>query len=310
MPAEQPSAPSPRPQPLPGAAAPAPEALAGAASATARRAPELPGRGDPNLALALTWLIPGAGHVYLGRPLFGLIAFLLIDALYLIGIRLSDGMAFEFLQPDLRSPIAPILTPEVANLSAVIWHMRTYGFGEHFPRPWPAHIDLGTWLTAASGLANACLACQAAFLAKLPRGARAPRIAPGLLVLAGAILPGLGHWLQGRRLRGAIVFVFVAGFVALGTLLAEGANLDRERHFYYWSGQFLAGLPAWLLEIAHGHALVRGELRYHDAGIAFGTVGGLLNLLSWLDVYGAAERRALEPEEPQPAGGAPAEVAA
>ncbi|MBL8861356.1 MAG: hypothetical protein JNK02_05025 [Planctomycetes bacterium] len=266
------------------------------------------GRGDANVAAALTWVVPGAGHVYLGAPIFGIAAFLVVTGLYVLGIRLSGGMAFEFLQTDLRSLIAPVLTPEVGNLSAVIWHMRTYGFGPPFPRPWPEHIELGTFLTAASGVLNVCLACKAHFDARLPRGMRSTRPAPGLLVLAGWVLPGLGHWLQGRRLRGVLVFSCVAGFVALGTALAQGANLDRERHFYYWSAQFLAGSPAWILEAFWGGELVRSDLRYGDAGLAFGAVGGLLNILAWLDVYGSGEREALahlEPAEP-PAARVPA----
>ena len=260
-----------------------------------------PGRGDARVAAVLTWIFPGAGHVYLGAPLFGIAAFLVVTGLYLLGIRLSDGMAFEFLQPDLRSAAAPALTPEVGNLSAVLWHMNTYGFGLAFPRPWPAHIDLGTFLTAFSGVLNACLVCKAHFDARVPQGMRSTRPSPGLLVLAGWIVPGAGHWLQGRRLRAVLVFVVVAGFVGLGTWLADGANLDRERHFYYWSGQFLAGAPAWILEFFHGHALVRGELRYGDAGLAFAGVGGLLNILAWLDVYGVAEREGLERLAPVPA---------
>jgi hypothetical protein len=259
------------------------------------------GRGDPNVAAVLTWVLPGAGHVYLGAPLFGIAAFLAITGLYLLGIRLSDGMGFEFLQTDLRSPIAPILTPEVGNLSAVIWHMRTYGFGASFPRPWPDHIDLGTFLTACSGLLNACLACKAHFDARVPAGVHTTKPSPGLLVLGAWIVPGLGHWLQGRRRRAVIVFAIVAGFVVLGTVLADGANLDRERHFYYWSGQFLAGAPAWILEVVHGHAFVRADIRYVDAGLAFGAVGGLLNILAWLDVFAFAERAGLDNLEPDAA---------
>jgi hypothetical protein len=31
--------------------------------------------GNPNWAAVLTWLVPGAGHLYLGRPVFALAAF-------------------------------------------------------------------------------------------------------------------------------------------------------------------------------------------------------------------------------------------
>lgn len=269
-----------------------------------------PPRGDANVATVLTWLVPGAGHVYLGAPIFGICAFLAVTGVYLLGIRLSDGMAFEFLELDLRSAIAPILTPEVGNLSAVIWHMRAYGFGLPFPRPWPAHIELGTWLTAASGMLNVGLACQAHFLARVPKGLRSARTPPGLLVLAGWALPGLGHWLQGRRLRALIVFLVVAGLVGAGTWLGQGANLDRERHFYYWSAQFLAGLPVAGLEVLHGNAAVTGDIPYADAGLALASVGGLLNVLALLDIYGVAERSALDALEPARASRPAQEAAA
>ena len=84
---------------------------------------------------------------------------------------------------------------------------------------------------------------------------------------AGWAVPGLGHVLQGRRLRGTIVFVLLVGFFVLGTLMAEGTNLSRERPFYYWSGQLLIGLPALVAEGVFGAAAVKGEITFED-GVA------------------------------------------
>jgi hypothetical protein len=88
-----------------------------------------------------------------------------------------------------------------------------------------------------------------------------------------------------------LVFMLITGMVVLASGLAQGANLDRERHFYYWAGQFLAGGPVLVLEWIHGHALVRGHIPYNDAGLCFGAVAGLLNVLALLDVQGAESDR-------------------
>jgi TM2 domain-containing membrane protein YozV len=257
-------------------------------------------RGDPTFAALLTWLVPGAGHLYLKQPLFALAAFSVVAGLYLLGLSLSEGMLFEFLQPDLRGPFAGALTPEAANLGALIWHMREYGYGLLHPRPWPEHVHLGVWLTATSGLLNACLMVRAHVDARQPLEAGSTASArpvlrwtkhPATLVLLGWIVPGLGHFVQGRRRRGAIVFILLVGLVVLGSSLAAGSNLDRERHFYYWGGQFLAGGPVMLLEGLHGHARITGEIPYVDAGLVLAAIGGLLNILALLDVYGSADRR-------------------
>jgi TM2 domain-containing membrane protein YozV len=254
-----------------------------------------PAGGGADFAAVLTWFVPGAGHVYLGRPLFGIVAFVLVEGLYYLGVHLSDGRLFEFLEPDLQGPFAGALAPEVGNLGALVWHMRSYGFGPGFPRSWPEHIHLGVWLTAASGILNACLMVSANLAGRRDArvAARSPRAT--LPVVAGWLVPGLGHVLQKRVARGIAVFVLLVGLFVLGTWLAEGSNLDRERHFYYWGGQALLGAPAMLLEALHGHARVTHDIPYVDAGLVMVCLAGLLNVLALLDVFARAET------EPAPA---------
>jgi TM2 domain-containing membrane protein YozV len=248
-----------------------------------------PAGGGADFAAVLTWFVPGAGHVVLGRPLFGILAFLLVEGLYVLGVQLSDGRLFEFLEPDLQGPFAGALAPEVGNLGALVWHMRSYGFGPGFPRSWPEHIHLGVWLTAASGILNACLMVSANLAGRREArvAARSPRAT--LQVVAGWLVPGLGHVLQKRVARGVAVFVLLVGLFVLGTWLAEGSNLDRERHFYYWGGQALLGAPVMLLEALHGHARVTHDIPYVDAGLVMVCLAGLLNVLALLDVFARAE---------------------
>src|SRR5689334_9135145 len=128
-------------------------------------------RGDSTVAAVLTWILPGAGHFYLGMPVFGLCAFLLVQGLYFLGLRLSDGMLFEYLEPDLQSAFAGVLTPEVGNLGGLVYHMKVYGYGIGHMRPWPDAMWIGCWLTACSGILNACLMVQAHSDARAPKNA-------------------------------------------------------------------------------------------------------------------------------------------
>jgi hypothetical protein len=260
-------------------------------------------RANPDLAAILTWLLPGAGHLYIGKPLFGMLAFAVVEGIYFLGLQLSEGRLFEYLDPELQSPLAGALAPEAGNLGALIWHMRTYGFGPGFPRPWPEFVHLGTWLTAISGFMNACLMVRVHFEARASRPPPTPGLSPDVQVFAGWLVPGLGHVLQRRFARGIAVFTILVGMLVLGTVLAEGSNLDRERHFYYWAGQFLVGLPGMVLETFHGHARVSGEMPYVDAGLVMVCLSGLLNVLALLDVHGHAETRLLGPRRSAGAAG-------
>jgi TM2 domain-containing membrane protein YozV len=253
-------------------------------------------RGDPTVATLLTWFAPGAGHLYLGQTNFAILAFMVIEGLFLLGVKLSDGLLFEFLQADLRTTFAPILTPEAGNLGALIMQRRTYGYvAPSMAQPWPDTIKLGAMITALSGVLNLCLMVRANVDARLARKQEQKQQpagpSPATAVLFGFLVPGLGHWFLGRKLRGTLIFVALVGLFLVGTFLGEGANLDRERHFYYWGGQFLLGLPAMVTELVHGHPLITRDIRYVDAGLVFGSVAGLLNILAMTDAYACAERK-------------------
>lgn len=247
--------------------------------------------GDPNIAALLTWFFPGAGHLYLGRPIAAAVSFGTVAGLFALGIRLSHGMGFEYLQPELRSALAPALSPETGFLGGFFYQLQKFGYGPGYMRPWPEWMKLGTTLTALAGVLNIVLMVQAHTLARLAPGASLGRRSPEWSCLATWVLPGLGHWLQGRRLRAALLFVLLVGLFTLGCVLAEGTNLDRERHFYYWSGQFLVGLPAIAAEWLHGHPPLDHHVPYAEAGLVYGCLAGLLNALAMIDVYGFAERR-------------------
>lgn len=47
------------------------------------------------LALALAWIVPGAGHLYLGRPVRGAIIFVVIAATFWAGIAMGGVMTVD-----------------------------------------------------------------------------------------------------------------------------------------------------------------------------------------------------------------------
>jgi hypothetical protein len=259
-------------------------------------------RGEPLVAVLLSWILPGAGHLYLGRPVLAALAFLCIEGLFAAGILLSHGRTFEFLDPELRGAMATALTPEVGNLGGLLWQLKRHGFGAEEPGPWPPYMLLGAWLTALSGMFNVLVMVHAHVAARTPRGHRSAAPHPALLVGLAWLVPGLGHVAQGRIRRGLVVAFLLLGCFALGTWLAEGSNLSRERHFYYWSGQFLLGLPALVTEFLSGRPRLSRELPYGDVGLLYACLAGLLNVLAFLDVHGVAEKRwlAAPPAEAQP----------
>lgn len=247
-------------------------------------------RGDSAVAVLLTWFLPGAGHVYLGRFVAGGLAFVLLEGLFALGWLLSEGRTFEYLDPELRGPFATLLTPEAGNLGAMLVHLKVSGFGSTEATPYPPWMFVGAALCALSGLLNLLVAAHAHLAARAPgRVSVAPH--PVGFVAAAWLFPGLGHWLQGRRRRAAIVAALLFGLFLLGTWLAAGSNLSRERHFYYWSGQILLGGPALLGEAILGGQPITGEIRWVDVGLLYACMAGLLNVLAMLDVYGLAEKR-------------------
>ena len=268
----------------------------------------------PLVAVLLTWFLPGAGHLYLGRVKTAAIAFVAIEGLFLLGLSLSEARTFEFLDPELRSPAAILLAPEVGNLGGLLWQlqqvpMRTMPF---HPGALPQAIHLGSLLAVLSGLANLALMSHAHYVARGVQ--RREGVSPAVHCAAGWAIPGLGHWLQGRRARGVLLFAVLVGLFVLGTVFSESSNLSRERHFYYWTAQVFLGLPAIGAELLSGRPPVTGPIPRVDLGLFYAALAGLLNLIALIDVYGyqaarLADQDPVEERHPKHAPSEPAKPA-
>ncbi|MGL4460624.1 MAG: DUF6677 family protein, partial [Planctomycetia bacterium] len=85
----------------------------------------------------------------------------------------------------------------------------------------------------------------------MPHAARPPLRNPPLAALLAFLVPGWGHFFQGRRLKGAIFFVFILGLFYWGMWLGSGRVVyfrwdESEKRWAYLAqaGAGLSALPA------------------------------------------------------------------
>ena len=123
----------------------------------ARRAPAPPPpSGPPPWAVcALAWLIPGAGHLWLGRARTGVILLVLLPVMFAIGLWL-EGEIFLF---DLSQPLAALSAFGQACLGGGYALARALGVGEG--RVVAATYEYGNTFMVVAGLLNALVVIDA-----------------------------------------------------------------------------------------------------------------------------------------------------
>ena len=147
--------------------------------------------------------------------------------------------------------------------------------------------------------------------------APAPVRPPFLTALAAWLVPGLGHFLLGRRGRGAVIFAtvlltFLTGILMRGSMFAPGGNafevngagtlnatsqvsgggdvLSRLIQYGGFIGDAAAGLP-YLLASFSGYSAPDQAGHSPDYGSKFLVAAGLLNILAIVDAYEIATRQ-------------------
>jgi hypothetical protein len=142
-----------------------------------------------------------------------------------------------------------------------------------------------------------------------PRG---PPVSPERTVagiLAAWLVPGLGHWLIGRRAKGVLYFAAITATFLAGTALAEARNLSFEREPIYFLAYMFNGLETavgWLLT---RHLELGHRIPYLQLGLTYTAVACLLNVVAIMDFVATCARSAEAPAEGDeaeagPAGGA------
>ncbi|MHC4819754.1 MAG: DUF6677 family protein [Planctomycetota bacterium] len=111
-------------------------------------------------------------------------------------------------------------------------------------------------------------------------------------LLAAWVLPGLGHWIIGRRGKAILFFATITTCFLLGVIFAQGRNLSYERDsVYFLAYMFNAG------ETGLGWLLTRGlelthRIPYLQLGFLYTAVACLLNLVAMMDFVATCTRNA------------------
>jgi hypothetical protein len=130
-----------------------------------------------------------------------------------------------------------------------------------------------------------------------PSATESPRVRSPYLILALAwLIPGSGHFLLGRRGRGAIIFAtvvlsFTLGLLMRGPLFQLGGVdlLSRLIQFGGFIGDLASGL-LYFMAIWLGYS--QPDIAGHtpDYGSKFLVAAGLFNILAMVDAYEIATK--------------------
>ena len=112
---------------------------------------------------------------------------------------------------------------------------------------------------------------------------------PLMALLLAWVLPGLGHWYLGRRMKALVFGISIMLLLLAGTALGQWRVVSFGDTILF-VGQILCGLPAIVFGMisgqvvaAHGPANVVPDS--YEMGVLYTLVAGLLNLLVIFDAY-------------------------
>jgi hypothetical protein len=118
-------------------------------------------------------------------------------------------------------------------------------------------------------------------------------LAPSVVLLAGWLVPGLGHLLVGKWIRAALLLVSIVGMFSIGIALGGkiyAPNSGDPLDILGFAGDLGAGalyLLARALDLGHASVLTA----VGDYGTKFIVVSGLLNLVAAVDAHSLASGR-------------------
>jgi len=249
-------------------------------------------------AVGFSILIPGLGHLLAGHKKSGLIWFAACQVTMVLGMMLAGHTQGDYGFPVKIGDTTLLfaMLPECGNFLTTQLIARMYPsieLGGLAPTnlPWR---DIGYLLSGMSGVLGMFSAAHAAGCVitdheKIRSDATAPKIHPGKAAVLTLLLPGLGHWVTGRRFKAILLGASILGLFLLGMALGDFADFDRQRHPYYWGGQMMLGAPGWLVSWLSSGARFTSVMPYQDAGLLFTTSAGFFNVIAALDAFHRAE---------------------
>ncbi len=252
-------------------------------------------------AVGFSILVPGLGHWMMGRKREALIWAAVCQLLMVGGFALAGGTQSDFGFPIGFGGIqfVFVMLPELGNflvsqLCAAFFE--SVDIGGRYPENLPFR-DLGYLMSGASGVLGAFCAAHAAGSLVIDRARSRPgdaplaegAVSPGCAAVATLLLPGLGHWMSGRKFKAFLLGGTILGMFLLGMALGEFADFHRSRHPYYWVGQMFVGVPGWLVALLTQGAKFDAVRVFQDVGLLFTTSAGFFNIIAALDAYARAE---------------------
>jgi hypothetical protein len=108
-----------------------------------------PARSGVLPACLLAWVLPGAGHVYLGRRGKGLLFFGAIGALFVLGVAMKSRLQLYL---GLEDPLALLFSIAQAAIGAPYFLARVLGF--EAGQVTAVTYEYGNTFTAVAGLLN------------------------------------------------------------------------------------------------------------------------------------------------------------
>lgn len=120
-----------------------------------------------------------------------------------------------------------------------------------------------------------------------------PGVSPMLVLVAGWLIPGAGHFLLKKPIRGALLLISIVGMFVTGILLQGKIytpNTGDLLDILGFAGDLGSGLLYFLARLLDwGHASV--TMAVADYGTKFLVVAGLLNIIAAVDAHSLANGR-------------------
>jgi len=99
------------------------------------------------------------------------------------------------------------------------------------------------------------------------------------------LLPGLGHYLYGRRAKAVFYFVLISLAFVMGLWLGEWRDVSVERFSLYLIAQLWNGGATLLSLLLTRDLRITHDITYLDVGLLYTAVAGLLNVVILVDLY-------------------------
>jgi len=122
-------------------------------------------------------------------------------------------------------------------------------------------------------------------------------------ILGAWLIPGLGHWIIGRRAKAALYFVAITGTFLAGTALAEGRNLSFERDWVYFLAYMFNGAETGVGWLLTRHVELDHRIPFLQLGLTYTAVACLLNVVAMMDFVTTCGRSAEEADKGGAAAG-------